>query len=493
MSPVARPSDGRRPLVWSSTALGASSPDAGNGIRMSRLGRLLQSASMRGLVQLAGDAAAASCAVVGALWSWSVIDGQQLTAEYVRTHSEWFALGGVWLLLLQPPFTSRPALPTQDAAAVVARAVAAGMGLYLVLYFLAPRDLLPRLVVLNFLGFASVATLVWRVVYGRMFAQDTRESPVAVVGTGPAARDTAALLAELTPHRRVLGLFPSQEPGAAAEPGAAPAHLRELVVWRRVDALILAPEGPIHPDVLRTIVSAQEHDIDVMPMHAVYEQVLRRLPVRYLEPDRILESLTDAGRRPRSVYRFSKRAIDIVGACAGCAALLLLLPFLGPLVWLDVGRPVLYRQERLGLAGRRFRLLKLRTMEAGAERDGPRWAQADDARASRFGRFLRRYRLDEFPQFWNVLRGEMSLVGPRPERPEFADDLARRLPCWRERLLVRPGLSGWAQVNYPYGASVDAALDKLEYDLHYIKHQSLWFDVVIVWRTIWTVLAHGGR
>ena len=145
------------------------------------------------------------------------------------------------------------------------------------------------------------------------------------------------------------------------------------------------------------------------------------------------------------------------------------------------------------LAGRNFRVLKFRTMGPDAERDGPRWAEADDPRASRFGRFLRRSRLDEFPQFWNVLRGEMSLVGPRPERPEFLADLVRRIPSYRERLLVRPGVSGWAQVNYRYGGSVDGALDKLEYDLYYIKHRSFWLDAAIVWRTIWTVLALGGR
>ena len=493
MSQFVLPRSGRKPLVWSSTALGASTSEPGRGLRMSRLRRLLHDATTRRIVQWAGDAAAAISAVMGALWSWSAIDGYPLTLQYVRSHAAWFALGAVWLLLLQWPFISRPPTPTRDTAAIVARAVVAGIGIYLVLYFLAPRDLLPRLVVLNFLAFVSVATLVWRVVDGHLFADDTREIPVAVIGEGAAARDIAALLRVLAPHKRVLGLFPGQKPDAAAQPGASAADLRALVAGRGVTALILAADDPIDPDVLRTIVRAQEHGIDVVPMHAVYEQVLRRLPIRHTEPARILESLAEARRRVPAASRCLKRTFDIAGAGAGCALLLLLLPVLGPLAWLDVGWPVVYRQERLGLAGRRFRLLKLRTMASDAERDGPRWAEADDSRASRFGRFLRRYHLDEFPQFWNVLRGEMSLVGPRPERPEFVDDLDRRIPCYRERLLVRPGLSGWAQVNYPYGASVDGSLDKLEYDLYYIKHQSLWFDAVIVWRTIWTVLAHGGR
>ena len=188
-----------------------------------------------------------------------------------------------------------------------------------------------------------------------------------------------------------------------------------------------------------------------------------------------------------------KRAVDVAAGCAGCAALLVLLPVVGPLVWLDVGRPVFYRQRRCGLAGRPFSLVKLRTMGDDAEPDGPRWASPDDRRASRFGRFLRRSRLDEMPQFWNVLRGEMSLVGPRPERPEFVDELARRIPGYRQRLLVRPGLTGWAQVNHPYGSSVEDALAKLEYDLYYVRHGSPWLDTVIAWRTARTMLTLAGR
>ena len=486
-----RPGGGRRPLIWSATALGASGPDAGS-VRLSWLGRLLQGASTRRFVLRAGDTAAAGGAVVGALWIWSAIDGHPLTWSYVLEHAAWFALAGVWLLLLQAASAARPAFSARDTATIVAHAVIAGLGPYLALYFLAPRDFLPRLVVLNFLALVGIATLVWRVSHQRLFAADTRESPVAVVGAGPAARDIAALLRELAPHRKVLGLFPSRDPGATDGADASPADLERLVATRRVSALILAPEGPLSAELLRTVVGARERDIEVIPMHAVYEQLLRRLPIRHKEPAWVLESLTDARRR-RSASWLGKRTVDIAGAVVGCALLLLSLPVLGPLVWLDTGGPVFFRQERLGLAGRRFRVVKFRTMGPDAERDGPRWAEAEDARASRFGRFLRRSRLDELPQFWNVLRGEMSLVGPRPERPEFVAELVLRIPSYRERLLVHPGLSGWAQVNYRYGGSVDGALDKLEYDLYYIKHRSFWLDAAIVWRTIWTVLALGGR
>ena len=490
-SPAKGAGAARRPLLWSSTALTASGGEAGD-VRRSWLGRLLDRASIRRLLRRAGDAAAACLAVVGALWSWSAGDGQPLTWQYLRDHAAWFGLAGAWLLLLRAAAAARLAFSARDTAAVVARAAAMGLGLYLALYFFAPRDLLPRLVVLNYLALAGVATLVWRVLARQFLEQDTPEEPVAVVGAGPAARDVAALLGEFAPHRKVLGLFSTQSGGAADGPDS-PEALERLVSGRRVSALILAPEGPMGPDLLRTVVGARERDIDVLPMHAVYERLLRRLPVRHRETAWVLDALAEARGRLASAPWFGKRALDIVGGAVGCALVLLSLPVLGPLVWLDVGSPVFFRQDRSGRAGRVFRVLKFRTMGADAEPDGPRWADDADARASRFGRFLRRARLDEWPQFWNVLRGEMSLIGPRPERPEFVAELARRIPCYRERLLVRPGISGWAQVNYRYGGTVDGALDKLEYDLYYIRHWSLWLDAVILWRTFGTVLGLGGR
>jgi len=492
VSPESPPAAERRPLLWSSTALGASDPEAG-GVRLSWLGRFRQSPFVRRLILGAGDAAVACGALLAALWAWSVRDGVVLTWPYLWGHVAWAAPAGVWLLLLRAASAARLAFSARDTAAVIVRAVLVGLGLYLVLYFLAPRDALPRLVILNFLTFVGIATLVWRVGYGRLFGPDAVERPVAVVGAGQAARDIAALLRELAPHRKVLGLFSSRGRMATPKAGAGESALERLVAARRVSALILAPDGPMGPDVLRTVVGARERDIAIVPMHAVYEQLLRRLPVRHKDPAWVFEVLTDARRAAPSPSAFVKRAADVVGGAVGSAVLLLSLPVLGPLVWLDVGWPVFFRQERLGFAGRRFRILKFRTMGPDAESEGARWAGAEDERASRFGRFLRRSRLDEWPQFWNVLRGEMSLVGPRPERPEFVAELVRRIPCYRERLLVRPGLSGWAQVNYRYGGSVDGALDKLEYDLYYIKHRSFGLDAAIIWRTIWTVLSLGGR
>jgi lipopolysaccharide/colanic/teichoic acid biosynthesis glycosyltransferase len=164
------------------------------------------------------------------------------------------------------------------------------------------------------------------------------------------------------------------------------------------------------------------------------------------------------------------------------------------LIKVDSSGPVLYRQERVGKNGRIFTLMKFRSMRVDAEKDGPVWAKSEDDRTTRVGRIIRRIRIDEIPQFWNILRGEMSFVGPRPERPHFVAQLAQEIPFYEQRHLIAPGLTGWAQIKYPYAASIEDARQKLEYDLFYIKNQGLVLDGAILFETIKTILlGRGGR
>jgi lipopolysaccharide/colanic/teichoic acid biosynthesis glycosyltransferase len=190
----------------------------------------------------------------------------------------------------------------------------------------------------------------------------------------------------------------------------------------------------------------------------------------------------------RGLYRGLKRGLDLALAALGALVLGVMLIGLAPLMILDAGRPVFYRQTRAGRGGELFTLLKLRTMRTDAEDDGPRWSEPADERVTRVGRWLRRLGLDELPQCLNVLAGDMSLVGPRPERPEFVRRLAQVVPFYRARHAVRPGLTGWAAVNQGYVNTEDAALVRLQYDLYYIKHQSLLLDLYILLRTGSTVL-----
>jgi sugar transferase (PEP-CTERM system associated) len=187
--------------------------------------------------------------------------------------------------------------------------------------------------------------------------------------------------------------------------------------------------------------------------------------------------------------RFQKRLIDIVLASIGIvlSAPLALLTALA--VKLDSDGPILYGQERVGENGRTFMVWKFRSMKQDAEKGGtPIWAKAQDDRVTRVGRFIRKTRLDELPQFWNVVRGDMSFVGPRPERPFFVEQLAKEIPFYQQRHAVKPGLTGWAQVKYQYGSSVEDAMEKLRYDLYYVKHLSVSFDISIVFDTVKVIL-----
>jgi lipopolysaccharide/colanic/teichoic acid biosynthesis glycosyltransferase len=154
---------------------------------------------------------------------------------------------------------------------------------------------------------------------------------------------------------------------------------------------------------------------------------------------------------------------------------------------------ILYRQERVGLNGQLFNIIKFRSMRLDAEKDGAKWATANDTRVTKIGAFIRKFRIDELPQIWNIFRGEMSFIGPRPERPQFVEQLIREIPYYNQRHNVKPGLAGWAQLNYPYGASIEDSMEKLKFDLYYVKHQSVMLDILILIRTVEVVLFGKGR
>ncbi|MBI2333783.1 MAG: sugar transferase, partial [Chloroflexi bacterium] len=219
----------------------------------------------------------------------------------------------------------------------------------------------------------------------------------------------------------------------------------------------------------------------------------QRVPIEHLETDWVIRSFVDQVR-VSGMYELTKRLMGIFGGFVGTLIFLFLLPFIALAIILETGFPVFYTQPRLGKGAQAFNILKFRTMKQNAEADGqPKIAEENDPRVTRIGAFLRKTRLDELPQFWTVLRGEMSLVGPRAERPELVAEYQRQIPFYRARLLVKPGLTGWAQINYGYVATVKETVVKLEYDLYYIKHRTLSMDFSIVLRTIGTVLRRTGR
>ena len=226
-------------------------------------------------------------------------------------------------------------------------------------------------------------------------------------------------------------------------------------------------------------------DVTIEESASFYERLTGRVLLDLIRPSWLIFSTRGRHARINQITRSAMhRAIALVGAMLSVPIAILT----AILIKLDSPGPVLYKQDRVGKNGRPFKLMKFRSMRTDAEKDGPVWAKTDDDRTTRVGRIIRKIRVDEIPQFWNILRGDMNFVGPRPERPHFVAQLAQEIRYYDQRHLIAPGLTGWAQINYPYGASIDDAKQKLQYDLYYMKNQCLALDATIMFETIKTVL-----
>jgi sugar transferase (PEP-CTERM system associated) len=268
--------------------------------------------------------------------------------------------------------------------------------------------------------------------------------------------------------------------------------LESIVKTEGIDRIVVAMgerRGQLPTD--RLLKLSLGGDVSIEEGATFYERVTGRVSLDMIRPSWLI--FTGRGRQAK-LAAVTRNAVHRFVALI---ALLLSLPIVlltSILIKLDSRGPVFYKQERVGETGRSFVLTKFRSMRVDAETDGPVWASKGDERTTRVGRIIRKIRIDEIPQFWNILRGEMSFVGPRPERPHFVAQLAREIPYYEQRHLIRPGLTGWAQIKYPYGASIEDSRQKLQYDLFYIKNHSLLLDGIIMFETIKIILfGRGGQ
>jgi exopolysaccharide biosynthesis polyprenyl glycosylphosphotransferase len=261
---------------------------------------------------------------------------------------------------------------------------------------------------------------------------------------------------------------------------------------KRYSGIILAANASsLSTELLERLVHAQFQETRVYTLESFYETQWRYLPLGIIDPFWPLQSGFQLARI--SPYHYLKRLFDIVASATAllvCAPLFVLIPFL---IWMEDGSPVFFRQERVGRDGRRFILFKFRTMRCSDEADEDIYTRKDDRRVTAVGRLLRKLRFDELPQLWNALKGDISLIGPRPEWSKCAERYEQTVPFYHFRHLVKPGITGWAQVNYPYGESDKDAVEKLKYDLYYIRHYSLKLDAMIVLKTLYTMLFGKGR
>jgi exopolysaccharide biosynthesis polyprenyl glycosylphosphotransferase len=341
-----------------------------------------------------------------------------------------------------------------------------------------------RPTLLLWLPLAAVAVLSGRLLCRRLLAADHLASRIALVMSRQALQDVwPEVSAHIGGIYRVAGVVDPLRADCAE-------RLRAMVATRRVDQIVLGVRDDVSRALFRGVLGCHDGGVRVRSIADLHEELTGRLLLDQLGHTWLM-SLPLRGDSSR-LYRAFKRGVDILTATVGLAVLALALPLVTTLVVLDDPGPILHRQSRVGKYGRTFTLYKLRTMRQGGD-DPLVWTERGDLRVTRIGRLLRRLHLDELPQAWSVLRGDMSLIGPRPEQPHYVDELRQQVDFYNTRLTVRPGLTGWAQVNYGYGAGVEGTRMKLAYDLYYVKHQSVSLDLLIMARTVLAVVRMGGR
>ena len=330
-------------------------------------------------------------------------------------------------------------------------------------------------------------TLGWRCVYYRNADKLTHPLRILLVGVDRAGK-VRELLAESLPKARILGYVGEPDQGPDAGPClGAPFMALDIAQQQHATMILLLPDAPIDDDIAHELLMAKLRGSMVVDIRSFYEHVVHRLPLTQINDEWLLQT-EGFSLNTRGSLRRLKRALDVL---ISLVLLVLTAPVMlltALIVRLESPGPVIYRQDRVGLFEKEFTVYKFRSMRADAEKNGAVWASAHDNRVTRFGKFIRKVRIDELPQIWNILKGDMSFIGPRPERMAFVQKLKESIPYYSLRHTVKPGLTGWAQVCYPYGASEEDARRKLEYDLYYIKNMSLLLDINIVFKTVGVVL-----
>jgi sugar transferase (PEP-CTERM system associated) len=338
------------------------------------------------------------------------------------------------------------------------------------------------------LGVLPFALISWRTAYMNLLRSRTFGREILLMGDGRLAKD---LVTALGAEPDIAYTVSAGVPGSSGRPnGLNGQPLLKSMRRSGIDHVVIAFDDSRGKLPVDDLLQCKFSGIKIEDGLSFYEHLTGKVHLDALKPSWLIFS--DGFRRPRVVV-ILKRVMDVVGSLVGLVAAAPLAAVLAALIKLDSPGPILYRQERVGKGGRSFMLIKFRSMRENAEAEtGPVWATDDDRRVTRVGKWLRKFRFDELPQMMNVLRGEMSFVGPRPERPWFVDHLKQSIPYYNLRHAVKPGITGWAQVRYRYGSSVQETFEKLQYDFFYIKNMSPVLDLTILVETVKTVMAGRG-
>ena len=373
-----------------------------------------------------------------------------------------------------------------------------------VLFFLLTPFLTPvlpdnRLQIIYFYLAIISALLVWRTAYITLIASPRFYKRVLIMGDSANIELCAAELEKPDPHYAIVGYIDTNElPKKEMNDGKIrqfPTENLALTLKENAITEILILDSNVNnvnSPLYHQLIALLKTGFPVKDYNQVYEEKTHRIPVQHLEKD-FYKFFPFSRSNENKFYLFMHRLTDIMISILGIFLGLVLVPFI--LVGNVLGNrgSLFYRQERVGRNGKVFRILKFRSMKIDAESNGAQWAQKNDTRATPFGKFLRRTRMDEFPQFYNILKGEMSLIGPRPERPVFVKELSEKIAFYDTRHVVKPGLTGWAQVMGEYGNSHACSLEKLQYDLYYIKHRNFFTDLTVLTKTLSTIIFFRGQ
>jgi len=359
------------------------------------------------------------------------------------------------------------------------------------LYYLFPFLIIGRGIFLISLGLMGAIIVSWRLIYNHILKTRQLDQRIMIIGSGPLAKNIAKEIVErVDTGFKVIG-FITDNPERVGQKLVNPSiindqsQILDIAIKERVDRIIVALEERRGKFPDAQLLECKMRGIAVEEGIEFYERLTGRLQVESIRPSFLIFS---DGFKKSKLTMWTKRITESSLSLIGLLLLSPIILVISILIKINSRGPVFYKQERVGEGGKIFKLLKFRSMVENAETNGPVWAEQDDKRITRVGRWMRKWRIDEIPQMFNVLKGDMSFVGPRPERSFFVERLRKEIPFYDQRFSVKPGVTGWAQIKYRYGASKEDALEKLEYDLYYIKNLSPLYDFLIIFETIKVVL-----
>lgn len=453
---------------------------------------------------LFGDLFAAGIALMTSLFLWSLHDDWlSFSYEFIaaRTPIWFFFLPLLWIFLLLQLYDIRRATSMQDTVRAILFSALLSFAAYLFIYFAAePSIQLPRRAIAYFIPLATILTLTWRRIYIAIFTNGPFVRRVLILGAGDAGKIIMKeLLEQPSKSMELVGFVDdnpelnNQEIGGYKVLGDR-TDLMKIVSRYLVTDVICAISKDIHPDLVQILIKLEENGYEVSTMSQIYEEITGKIPAQLMDSEWLIKIFYSEAHSSAS-YALSKRFIDLIAGLVGTFIYSLLLPIIAIAIFIESGTPIFIRQSRVGKNGAPYPMIKFRTMHKKNRVVGNdlTLTAINDPRITKVGKFLRKSHLDELPQFWIILKGGMSLVGPRAEIDFIADEFEKNIPFYRARFLAKPGLTGWAQIHQDYAATTEETAEKLRYDLYYIKHRSLILDLQIIVRTVSNVLGLKGR